>query len=247
MKGRDCVVLVVAGCLLLPMLVVAVAQEAGTRVAMQSAGTVATTKPGKADGERSPELAGDRHPLYRLCRNDVLEINFTFSPQLNQVVRIQPDGFISLKSAEQVYAAGQTVPELLAAIRAAYSTSLHDPEISIVLKEFDGPHFIATGQVAHPGKYELRGETTVSEALAIAGGFTSQAKHSQVVLFHRNSDHTVQARLLDVKQMMRTRNLEEDVRLQPGDLLFVPQNVISKLGPLLRLPTMGVYWNAAQY
>jgi polysaccharide export outer membrane protein len=239
-------VLVLAGLLLQQVLVVAAAQEEA-RVAMQSAGQAETTKPGTADGERSPELAGDRHPLYRLCRSDVVEVTFTFSPEFNQVVSVLPDGFIALKAAEQVYAAGRTLPELREAIRTAYAVTLHQPEVTVALKEFDRPHFFATGEVVRPGKYELRGATTVTEAVTIAGGFTGQAKHSQVVLFRRTSDDLVEARVLDVKEMLRSQNLAEDIHLKPGDLLYVPQNTISKVRQYLRPPNMGLYLNPGQF
>jgi protein involved in polysaccharide export with SLBB domain len=54
-----------------------------------------------------------------------------------------------------------------------------------VLKDFEKPYFVAGGRVARPGKYDLRGDTTVSQGIALAGGFLDSAKHSQVVLFRR--------------------------------------------------------------
>ena len=97
--------------------------------------------------------------------------------------------------------ASLTVAELRDTIRQACATTLHDPEVTITLKDFDKkPYFIATGAVAHPGKYELRGDSTVTEGVALAGGFTEQAKHSQVVLFRRISGERTEARILNVKQ-----------------------------------------------
>ena len=189
----------------------------------------------------------ERHPLYRLCHSDVVEITFSFAPEFNQTLTIQPDGFIPLKAVEQIYAEGRTLPELREMVRAAYALLLHDPEVTAVLKVFEKPYFIASGQVARPGKYDLLGVTTVLEALAIAGGMNSEAKHSKVVLFRRRADQFVEARLIDVKEMMNSRNLQEDMQLQPGDLLFVPQNSISKFRRFLPASNLGMYWNPAQY
>jgi polysaccharide export outer membrane protein len=229
--------LVLCGLLLQQVLPVAAGQNAGVEVAMQGTGLAVAQKPGAADGERSPELAGDRHPQYRLCRSDVLEISFTFSP----------DGFVGLKGAAELYAEGRTLPELRAAIREAYVAILHEPEISVTLREFDGPHFFASGEVGRPGKYELRGELSVSQALAMAGGVTDRAKHSQVVLFRRNSGAGLETRILNVKRMLNSRDLEEDLLLQSGDMVFVPQNKISKVRGFLRAPNVGMYWNPGQY
>jgi len=91
------------------------------------------------------------------------------------------------------------------------------------------PYFIAGGEVAHPGKFDLRDDTTLTEAIAIAGGFTESSKHSQVLLLRRVSHDWVEVTKLDVKKMFQTANLTEDLHLQPGDMFFVPQNSISKI------------------
>jgi len=160
---------------------------------------------------------------------------------------VQPDGYINLRGVPQVYAEGLTVAETEQAIRAAYSAVLNDPELAIVLKDFDRPSFTASGQVSHPGKYELRSATTVAEGLAIAGGWNGQAKHSQVVLFRHVSDQLVEARLLDMKAMLKRRQLGEDLFLKPGDFIYVPQNTISKIQRYFPTSMMSLYTTPAQF
>ena len=227
---------------LLPFIVIAAAQQQPSETTGEQVGAVTTT-PGAADGTSSPALTGVRRPLYRLRSSDVVEIDITFSPQFNQMLTVQPDGYLPLKGVEQVYAENLTVPELQAAVRRAYTGVLHDPEVTVVLKDFDKPSFIAAGEITHPGKYELRADTTVTEAVAIAGGFTQRAKHSQIVLFRRISDETVESHLLNVKSMLKSRALGEDVHLCPGDVLFVPQNLISKIRQFLPASSLSLYAN----
>jgi polysaccharide export outer membrane protein len=229
------------------LVVAALAQGPRPAAAGQDHGTVGTTKPGVADGAWSPALTGERRPLYRLKQSDVVEITFTFAPEFNQTVIVQPDGFISLKGLEELYVEGATLPELREAVRKTYAAMLHEPEITVRLKEFDKPYFIATGEVTRPGKYELRGDITVTEALAIAGGTTGQAKHSQVVLFRRMPNDIAEARLLNVKKMMKSRDLREDIHLRPGDMLFVPQNAISKIRRYLPTSNLSTYFNPTQF
>ncbi len=206
-------------------------------------GRAVSTESERADGVGSPALTGERRPLYRLCASDVIEINFNFASEFNQTVTVQPDGFITLKGLEkQMYAQGMTLPDLRQSVRDAYAPMLHEPDISIVLKEFERPYFIAGGEVGKPGKYDLHGDTTVTEAVAIAGGFTGQAKHSQVVLFRHVSRDTVEAKLLNIKAMLSGRDLREDVHLRPGDMLYVPQNMISKIRRYLPISNLGMYW-----
>ena len=78
----------------------------------------------------------------------------------------------------------------------------------MALKEFERPYFIVGGEVGKPGKYELRSDTTVAEAVQIAGGLTQQAKHSQVVLFRRVNDDLVETRLLNLKKMLKESSLQ---------------------------------------
>ena len=101
--------------------------------------------------------------------------------------------------------------------------------------------------MARPGKYELRGDATVTEGVALAGGFTEQAKHSQVVLFRRISGDQTEARVLNVKQMLKTRNLAEDFHLRTGDLLYVPQNTISKIRRYFPTSSLSTYVNPTQF
>jgi polysaccharide biosynthesis/export protein len=184
-----------------------------------------------------------RDSRYRLHKSDVIEVQFTFSPEFNQTLTVQPDGYITLKGAGAVQAESRRVDELTKAIANAYRGILHDPVVTISLKDFDKPFFLASGQVGRPGKYELRSDTTLTEALAIAGGFNESAKHSQVVLFRRVSSDTVEARVFNVKHMLKSKNLQEDPHLAPGDMLYVPQNTWSKVRRYLPSSSMGVYAN----
>lgn len=180
------------------------------------------------DSTASPQF-GEREPRYMLRPGDVFDLQFEFSPEYNQTVTIQPDGFVTLRGVGDVHIAGKTVPELTQTLKDRYGAFLAQPVISVVLKDFEKPYFIANGQVEKPGKYELRDDTTVTEALAIAGGFNGKAKHSQVLLFRRVSQEWVEAREINVKQLLSGKNLSEDVHLKPGDMIYVPQNRWSKV------------------
>lgn len=212
-----------------------------------SGGTTTAAKPGRADGLGNPLLGGLRHPLYRLQPSDVVEIAFVVAPEFNQTITVQPDGYIMLRDAGMVEVEGLNMQEFSNAVQKAYRGYLHDPQVAVALKEFERPSFIVGGEVGKPGKYELRSDTTVAEAVQIAGGLTQQSKHSQVVLFRKVNDELVETRLLNLKKMLNGRNLTEDVHLRAGDMVFVPQNSISKIARFLTKPAMGMYMNSAQF
>jgi len=197
----------------------------------QGAGAVASavTPSSTTTGDKNSPTFAERYPRYKLRPGDAFDLTFEFTPEFNQSLTILPDGFVSLREAGEIYASGLTVSELTEKIRTAYASVLSNPRISILLKDFERPYFIADGQVGHPGKYDLRGDTTVIQAVAIAGGLQNSAKHSQVVLYRRVNDDWIEAKLLNVKKMENSRNLSEDMHLKPGDMIFVPKNRISKI------------------
>jgi polysaccharide export outer membrane protein len=221
---------------------VALSAMAGAQVAAQdapkpiaSAALPATDSTVKSEGFR------DRYPRYKIGAGDQFDVTFDLSPEFNQTVTVQPDGYVTLRGVGDVHVQDLTVPALTQTLRTVYGKILNDPLISVVLKDFEKPYFIADGQVGKPGKYELRGDMTLTEAIAVAGGFQDTAKHSQVLLFRKVNDQWTEAKLFNVKKMEKSGNLKEDPFLHPGDMLFVPKNAFSKFKSFIPSGNVGTY------
>ncbi len=198
--------------------------------AQQSSTTVATAgDKGLVDssGIEHP-VPAERNPRYRLNRSDVLALSFALSPEFNQNVTVQPDGFITLQGVGSLNVLGLTLPEAVAAIKSAYSKILRDPIIDIDLTDFQKAYFIVSGQVGKPGQYDLRYDLTVSEAIAVAGGFLPTAK-TQVFLYRRAQTGWVEAKELKLKDFLHGKNVTEDAEMRPGDMIFVPEKTITKI------------------
>jgi polysaccharide export outer membrane protein len=181
-----------------------------------------------------------RDGRYQLQPGDSFNISFPFTPEFNQPdVPVQPDGYATLQALGEIPAAGKTLPELQELVQTAYAKIVSPQVITVVLKNFEKPYFLVGGEVERPGKFDLRGDTTVTQAVAIAGGFRDTAKHSQVLLFRRISDQWMEAKKLDLKKMLKAGNLSEDLHLRPGDMIYVPKNAISKIRPYLPVPSVG--------
>jgi polysaccharide biosynthesis/export protein len=202
--------------------------------------TISSDKPPASSSTDSDLPRRDQR--YRLCASDVLALSFPLTPEFNQTVNIEPDGFVALSGAGSIHLEGMTTDEAAAAIRTAYANVLRDPIVTIELKDFNKPYFIVSGQVNKPGKYDLRGYTSASEAVAEAGGFNEAAKHSQVLLFHRVNDQWYAVRSLDLKRILQGRELNEDAQIEPGDMLYVPQNFISKVRKFIPSSGFGAYY-----
>jgi polysaccharide export outer membrane protein len=185
----------------------------------------------------------ERNPRYRIATSDVLELNFRFTPEFNQTVTVQPDGFITLQSAGELKIAGLTLAEARTAITGQYASILHEPELTILLKEFQKPQFLVGGEVVKPGQYELRGATTLSDAITIAGGFSVNARQQQVLLFRRVGGDVVEVRKIDLKAAIEKGRLEEDIRLQSGDSIYVTRSFTGKLERFMNVTKLGMYFN----
>ena len=193
----------------------------------------------------APSSFASRDQRYRLQPNDVVEVQFRYTPEFNTTATIEPDGYITSSIAGQVHVGGMTLTEAAAAVTKQAGQRLKDPEVTVFLKDFVKPHFVVAGEVAHPGTFELRGDIGIIQAIAMSGGFKDSARRTQVVLVRKFNSEMAEVKVLDVRKLMTPKNIREDVTLKPGDMLVVPRNNFSKLEPYIRISSLGAYGLAA--
>src|SRR5713226_4018270 len=112
---------------------------------------VASAIGANAQQQRPPRLTTVTEERYRLQPGDVLEVQFRYSPEFNQTVTVQPDGYVSLEIGGDVKVAGMTVEQTRQAILRKASERLQDPVATVILKEFQKPYFVVAGEVSQPG------------------------------------------------------------------------------------------------
>jgi polysaccharide export outer membrane protein len=181
-----------------------------------------------SNGQGTPAFQ-ERYPRYQVMPSDILAISFPLIAEIPTVsVTIQPDGFITLPNGGgTIYVKGDTIPQLVDILTRSYSKTMHNPILSVDVTNFQPPLFTVNGQVWKPGQYPLRVDTTVTEGIAVAGGFLPMAK-TQVFLFHRVSTDWVEVKKLNLKQLLNGHDIHEDIHLQAGDMIFVPDKFIAK-------------------
>ena len=194
-----------------------------------------------AQQQGAPRLTTVTEERYRLQPGDVFEVQFRYSPEFNQTVTVQPDGYISLEISGDMKVAGLTIEQTRAAILKKAATRLQDPVATIVLKEFQKPYFVIAGEVNLPGKIEMRERVTALQAIMLAGGMKEAARSSQVVVFRRLNSDTAEVKLLNLKDIRRTSDLENDLTLQPGDMVYVPRDKISKIERFMKLASVAAF------
>ena len=187
---------------------------------------------------QAPRLTTVTEERYRLQPGDVLEVQFRYSPEFNQTVTVQPDGYITMEIGGDLKVAGFTVEQTKVAILRQASTRLQDPVATVVLKEFQRPYFVVAGEVGTPGKIEMRERVTAIQAIMLAGGMKETAKSSQVVVFRKINSDVAQVKVLNLKSIKQTSDLENDLTLQAGDMVYVPRDKMSKVERVMRVASI---------
>lgn len=202
-------------------------------IAVTAVGQIETPNSKEDPGKSVPSLTEpDR---YRLQPNDVLEVHYRLTPEHNETVTVQPDGFVNLPLIGDLKIGGLTLEQTKKAIIEKVSVRLKDPEITLKLKEFEKPYFVISGQVKQPGRYDFRGKTHVTEAIAIAGGFTEYSYRSQVLIFRKiNSEWSQVIEIKLGEDSYKIKKLVEDIALKPGDMVFIPESKLLKVERIVK-------------
>jgi len=190
--------------------------------------------------EPAPAVPAAPYGRYLLQPSDTISIAYRYSPEYDFTGPVQPDGFISPPLLGEIMVAGITLEQARSRILDKARVRLRDPEIYVVLKDFEKPQFAVGGEVDKPGRFELRGRIGVLEAIAMAGGFKTSAKHSQVVLFRRYDDEHVITRVLNVKEMQKHASELSNIELHAGDFVMVPKSKFSKVERIIPYVSLGL-------
>ena len=155
----------------------------------------------------------------------------------SRLTLVGPDGRVTLPLIKPILAAGKTIDQVEREVDAAYARTIPGMQTSSVLLNARGNIIYVYGAVQRPGFFELRGPTTVTQAVALAGGFTPAAQSSSTLLITRNEENQAVGRLIDIAGVMSTGNIGKDTLLRQADVVFVPNTRLSEaalVGTFLR-------------
>jgi polysaccharide biosynthesis/export protein len=177
---------------------------------------------GAASAQTATRTEQDPPNAYAIGLGDVLEISVWKNPDLSVTVPVRPDGRISVPLLGDVQAAGMTPLALKQTLTDGYKEYVTAPGVSVVVKEIHSRKIYVTGEVAHPGTYDLEPRGKLMQALALAGGLTPYAK-GRVVLLRDGRDGRQEKRMeVALKSIINGKRPEDNLLLQPGDTLVVP-------------------------
>jgi len=159
--------------------------------------------------------------VYRIGPEDVLDIAVWKNDQLTKTVAVRPDGRISLPLVNDVQAANLTPMQLRDQLTKGLTAYIAEPEVSVVVKEIHSLAISVVGAVKKPGRFELKGQATVLEALALAEGLTDFAKRDRIVIYRREGTgwKTIE---FSYSKVVNDWDVKQNFLLMPGDIVVVP-------------------------
>lgn len=188
-----------------------------------------------------------RHrPRYTLHVGDTIILQYRYTPELNQTVTVLPDGYANINLIGDIKLADLTVTQAHDAIVEKAKAHLNDPEINIVLKDYQQSYVVVAGEVGKPGKIEIKENTTAVQAIMLSGGFLPSAQTGQILVFRKINGDTAEIKVLSLGKLKKTSDLEHDMELESGDMLFVPRDKLERLSRYIKIANMGTYFNPLQ-
>ncbi len=175
----------------------------------------------RPDSERPP--LADNGIVGKL---DTLSVQVYQLPDLNRDIQVDRDGNIAMPLIGTVHAEGLTAPQIASAISDRLAAQyVRSPSVQVLIKQTIARTLTVEGSVARPGIYELRGQTTLLGAVALAAGPSQYANIHRVVVF-RNIDGQRNAAAFDLETIRHGQ--AEDPAIYGNDTVVVDGSNISK-------------------
>lgn len=169
-----------------------------------------------------PSAASQVGTDYRLSPLDIVEISVFQVPDLTKTVEINARGEIALPLIGTVQAGGRTTTELEAEIATRLARDyLQSPQVSVFVKEYRSQKVTVEGAVNSPGVYEIPGQASLLQVLAMAKGLDRIGDPNGVIVF-RNQDGQRMAAVFDVEEIRKGK--QDDPTILAGDTVVVDQS-----------------------
>jgi polysaccharide biosynthesis/export protein len=162
----------------------------------------------------------------------------------NQLVRITPEGTISLPAIGSVQAQGLTLTELQSELNQRYRAEIEGIEVIPVLEQRAPRYVYVLGEVRTPGRFELTGPTTAIQALSMAGSWNVGANLRQIVVLRRGDDWRLMATMINLEAVLRGAQPTPpgEIWLSDSDIVIVPKSAILQADDFINLVfTRGIY------
>ena len=158
---------------------------------------------------------------YILGAEDVIEVLVWKEDAFSRVVIIRPDGKISLPVIGDVKAAGLTTEELTEKITEKLKGFIDNPTVTVIVAQINSMKIYIQGEVARPGLYQLKSNTTVLQAISLAGGFSEWAKKDKIIIVREGNGKSSRIPV-NYKKIIWGKDISQSLILERGDTIIVP-------------------------
>ena len=156
---------------------------------------------------------------YVIGIEDKLSIAVWKEADLSKTVSVRPDGKITFPLVGDIQAAGRTARQITDDLTKALTRFIKEPVVTVVVEEINSFKVFVMGEVATQGALNLRRRTRLLEAIALAGGLTTYADKSNVVLMRYEEGKETRTRI-DYRKVVSGEKPELNVFLKPGDTIL---------------------------
>jgi len=156
---------------------------------------------------------------YKMVVGDKLRVEVYKDPQMSQSLQIRPDGKITLPLVGDVVAAGKTPAALRDTLTASLKEFITNPVVTVIVIEAQPQTVSVIGEVNSPGTHPVKAQTTVIEALAMAGGFKDFANTKNITIQRSTPTGTTRIKF-NYKDAIKSES--KQMCVQPGDVIIVP-------------------------
>ena len=178
--------------------------------------TLAAPKP--SPGARLPAALPVDEKTYQIGAQDTLSILVIGEKDYSGQYLVRPDGRISVPFIGEVLAAGRTPAEMGQDITERLTQYIKKPQVSVMLTAVKSKKYFINGEVLKPGEFDLIVPTTVMEGLVQAGGFKEFANQKDIRVLRDGGKSVLH---FNFREMLKGKNLQQNVLLQPGDIIVV--------------------------
>ncbi len=171
----------------------------------------------------------EKIPRYTIQPGDLLEVKIFNVPELNEAVRVYPDGSVSIRLIGNIEAAGMTLPEFEKTLTDRLREKVVNPEVTVFVREFANMRAFVGGEVERPQAIPLTGKTDLLQAILTVGGSKSTANLDSVILIRRGIDNVVKGEVVNLAAYIKGIPGAENRVLLPNDVIVVPKTGIAEV------------------
>ena len=158
---------------------------------------------------------------YHIGPGDVIEISVWKDTDLSRTLVVPPDGIIAFPLIDTVNVTNLTVADLKKIVTEKISEFVPDATVTVMLIEINSLKAYVIGKVNSPGIFSITLESNVLQILAQAGGLTPFASDGNINILRQKGNRIIKIPF-DYGDIEKGKNLEQNILLQPGDVVVVP-------------------------